>query len=56
MPWWTESIDGLFKHDAEADSMASIQRIQDAYDRLSRAFRADLYVTHEARPLLGVQP
>ena len=56
MPWWTQSMDELFKHDAEADSMASIQRIQDAYDLLSRAFRADLYVTHEARPLLDVKP
>jgi hypothetical protein len=56
MPWWTESMDGLFSSDADADSMASMQRIQDAYERLSRTFRADLYVTHEARPLLDVGP
>jgi hypothetical protein len=56
MTWWTEATDGLFEHDADADSMASIQRIQDAHDRLAQAFRADLYVTHEARPLLDVKP
>jgi len=56
MTWWTEAMDGLFTRDADADSMASIQRIQDAHDRLAQAFRADLYVTHEARPLLDVKP
>ena len=56
MTWWTEATDGLFEHDADADSMASIERIQDAHDRLAQAFRADLYVTHEARPLLDVKP
>lgn len=56
MRWWTEPMASLFNRDTDADSMASMQRIQDGYDRLSRMFRADLYVTHEARPLLDVEP
>ena len=55
LPWWQDSLDGLFSPDADADSMASVERIQAAYDQLSRQFRADLYVTHEARPLLDVE-
>jgi hypothetical protein len=53
--WWDESMDSLFSADADADSMASVDRIQAAYDLLSRQFRADLYVTHDARPLLDVE-
>ena len=56
MRWWTEPMASLFSHDADADSMAGMQRIQDACDRLSRMFRADLYVTLEARPPLNVEP
>ncbi len=52
--WWDESMNSLFSADADADSMASVDRIQAAYERLSRQFRADLYVTHDARPLLDV--
>ncbi len=55
LPWWQDSMDALFSPDADADSMASVERIQAAYDQLSRQFRADLYVTHEARPLLDVE-
>ncbi len=55
LPWWQDSMDALFSPDADDDSMASVERIQAAYDQLSRQFRADLYVTHEARPLLDVE-
>jgi hypothetical protein len=55
LPWWHESLGAMFSADADADSRASVDRIQAAYDRLSRQFRADLYVTHDARPLLDVE-
>jgi hypothetical protein len=33
---------------------ASFDDIQAAYDQLAERFRADLYVTHQARPLLPI--
>ena len=45
--WWDDAMSDLFSHDA-----ASLKEIQDAYDELSQQFRADLYVTSQARPLL----
>jgi len=37
------------------DNVASIEDIQAAYDELGRQFRADLYVTRQARPLLATE-
>jgi hypothetical protein len=48
--WWDDAMSDLFSNDA-----ASVKEIQDAYDELSRQFRADLYVTRQARPLLATQ-
>jgi hypothetical protein len=48
--WWDDAMSDLFSDDA-----ASVKEIQDAYDELSRQFRADLYVTRQARPLLATQ-
>jgi hypothetical protein len=49
--WWTEEeMPSLFS----PDKGGSMDEIQQAYDRLSVRFRADLYVTHE-RTLLGGQ-
>jgi hypothetical protein len=48
--WWDDAMSDLFSDDA-----ASVQEIQDAYDELSQQFRADLYVTSQARPLLATQ-
>jgi hypothetical protein len=45
--WWDDAMSDLFTDDA-----ASVKEIQDAYDELSQQFRADLYVTRQARPLL----
>ncbi len=52
MPWWDDSMTALFS----AASPASIDDIQAAYDQLTQRFRADLYVTHQAQPLLPTQP
>ena len=53
MPWWDEdAMAGLFS----PDNPASIGDIQAAYDQLAERFRADLYVTHQAQPLLPAQP
>lgn len=51
MPWWDESMTGLFSSDA-----ASLDDIQAAYDQLAERFRADLYVTRQTEPLLTTQP
>jgi hypothetical protein len=47
--WWHDSMAGLFS----VDNAATTEDIQAAYDELGRQFRADLYVTRQARPLLG---
>jgi hypothetical protein len=53
MPWWDEeAMASLFS----PGDPASIDDIQAAYDQLSERFRADLYVTHQAQPLLPTQP
>ena len=52
MPWWDDSMTALFS----AANPASIDDIQAAYDQLTQRFRADLYVTHQAQPLLPTQP
>jgi hypothetical protein len=48
--WWDDAMSDLFTEDA-----ASLEEIQAAYEELSRQFRADLYVTRQARPLLTTQ-
>jgi hypothetical protein len=50
LSWWDESMAALF-----ATAEASLDDIQAAYDQLAERFRADLYVTHQARPLLAIQ-
>jgi hypothetical protein len=45
--WWNDALSALF-----TDDPAGLDEIQAAYDGLSRQFRADLYVTRQARPLL----
>ena len=52
MYWWQDSMTSLFSADKQAD----LDQIQAAYDLLAQRFRADLYVTHEARPILAVEP
>jgi hypothetical protein len=49
--WWDDTMSGLFS----TDNVASMDDIQAAYDELGRQFRADLYVTRQARPLLATQ-
>ena len=49
LPWWADQMSALFS----TDNVASIEDIQAAYDELGRQFRADLYVTRQARPLLA---
>jgi hypothetical protein len=51
LAWWDDSMTGLFS----TDNVASLEDIQAAYDGLGQQFRADLYVTHQARPLLATQ-
>jgi hypothetical protein len=48
--WWNDSMSRLFTAEA-----VSLEDIQAAYDALGEQFRADLYVTHQARPLLTTQ-
>jgi hypothetical protein len=48
--WWDDTMSGRF-----TDEAVSLEDIQAAYDALSQQFRADLYVTHQARPLLITQ-
>jgi hypothetical protein len=45
--WWNDSMSGLF-----TDEPLSLDDIQAAYEALGEQFRADLYVTRQARPLL----
>lgn len=52
MPWWEDSMAALFS----TGDPASIDDIQAAYNQLARRFRADLYVTHQGKPLLPTQP
>jgi hypothetical protein len=49
--WWNDAMADLFS----TDNVPSLEDIQAAYDALSERFRADLYVTRQARPLLVTQ-
>lgn len=49
--WWNDAM----SHRFSTDDANEIGTIQAAYDALSQQFRADLYVTHQARPLLVTQ-
>jgi hypothetical protein len=51
LQWWSDAMADLFS----TGNVASLADIQAAYDELSRQFRADLYVTSQARPLLVTQ-
>lgn len=49
MHWWDESgMADLFSH----ENSVTVCDIQTAYNQLSEMFRADLYVTHQVKPLL----
>jgi hypothetical protein len=48
--WWNDTMNGLF-----TDEAVSLEDIQAAYDALGEQFRANLYVTRQARPLLSTQ-
>jgi hypothetical protein len=50
MPWWDESMTGLFN-----SNLASLDEIQAAHDQLAERFRADLYVTRQTEPLLTTE-
>ena len=50
LPWWNDVMSVLFTDDA-----VGLEEIQAAYEELSQQFRADLYVTRQARPLLATQ-
>jgi hypothetical protein len=50
LDWWDDTMSGRFTGEA-----ASLDDIQAAYDALGEQFRADLYVTHQGRPLLSTQ-
>jgi len=50
LQWWNDVMSRLF-----TDEAASLDDIQAAYDALGEQFRADLYVTHQAQPLLFTQ-
>lgn len=50
LDWWDDTMAGRFTADA-----VGLDDIQQAYDALGEQFRANLYVTHQARPLLSTQ-
>jgi hypothetical protein len=50
LQWWNDVMSRLF-----TDEAVSLDDIQEAYDALGEQFRANLYVTHQARPLLSTQ-
>jgi hypothetical protein len=52
MPWWDDSMTSLFS----PDKIVSTDDIQAAHDQLAQRFRGELYVTHQAHPLLPTQP
>jgi len=52
MSWWDESMASLFR----PDRIIGLDDIQAAYDQLSERFRAELYVTHQTRPLVKPSP
>jgi hypothetical protein len=52
MAWWQDSMTSLFS----PDKQVSTDEIQAAYEQLAERFRSDLYVTHDAGPILTTQP
>ena len=50
LTWWNDAMSVQFTDDA-----VGLDEIQAAYDELSQQFRADLYVTRQARPLLATE-
>ena len=48
MPWWEDAMEDLFS----TRSTVSTDDIQAAHDQLAQRFRAELYVTEQALPLL----
>ena len=51
LTWWNDAMEDLFS----TDNVSSPDEIQAAYDALGEQFRANLYVTRQARPLLATQ-
>ena len=51
LQWWNDVMENMFS----TDTVSSLEDIQAAYDALGEQFRADLYVTHQGRPLLTGQ-
>ena len=49
--WWNDAMSQFFS----TDKPSGMEDIQAAYDELSRQFRADLYVTRQASPLLATR-
>ena len=49
--WWDEDMARLFS----ADDTVETGKIQTAYEQLMEQFRANLYVTDQARPLLATR-
>ena len=49
MPWWEDGMESLFS----TESTVSTDDIQAAHDQLAQRFRAELYVTQQALPLLA---
>lgn len=47
LDWWNDAMSAMF-----TDDVVGLDEIQAAYDALGEQFRANLYVTHQARPLL----
>ena len=52
MPNWDDSMTSFFS----TDHIVSTDDIQAVHDQLAQRFRAELYVTHQTRPLLATQP
>lgn len=50
--WWEDSMAEFFT----PDHTVSVEQVQAAYEKLAEAFRSDLYVTDNRRPILDTQP
>jgi hypothetical protein len=51
LTWWEDSMASLFS----TENVVSAEQVKAAYEHLSECFRADLYVTHDTRPILMTQ-
>jgi len=49
MEWWDDSMTTLFIR----EDFASLEHIQEAYEKLASQFRTELYITHQGRPLFN---